>query len=158
MKTFLRRFGIFTGYFLAFISLLMALACSYRHASLGLDLEEKSVAKNPTMVLTTFYRLNWPGNGTLLIGGSSNRIPETGHSFQAYDIGGTFNESPHGEIPHFLGFGYTSKVWDDGFGKQHPSEPQLWSKWVSIPAFLPTLFFALPSLHLASLARKSPKP
>jgi hypothetical protein len=151
MRTFLWRFWVFTGYFLAFVFLIMSLACSYRHASLGLDLEEKS----PPTLLATYYRLNWPGNGTLTIGGSSKRISEAGHKFEAYDIGGTFNDPPTEGTPHFLGFGAKDSVWEDDYNKSHPDAPKLWSRWLCIPAFLPALLFGLGAFFLA---RKSPKP
>jgi hypothetical protein len=150
MRTFLRRFGISIGYSLAFVTLVMSLACSYRHASVGLDLEEK----NPPMVLATYYRINWPGNGTLMLGGSSNRFSGDKHSFQAYDLAGTFNKPPDGEIPHFLGFGYANKQWEDDYNMAHSDAPKLWSRWLCIPAFLPTLIFGLSAFFLA---RKSSK-
>jgi hypothetical protein len=148
----MKRFLSLLFYFLAFVALSMSLLCSYKYASLGLDRDEK----NPPMVLSTHYRLRWPGNGTLMIGGSSQRNLESkDHPFEAFDIGGTFGEPSHDDISHVLGFGYINAVWEDAHNKAHPDDPKLWSKWLCIPAFLPAPLFAFIAMRLARKTHKA---
>lgn len=69
-----------------FFLLLITLPLSYRYTSLGIDVETLGHGR----VACTYYRLRWPGDGSVVIG----RIAEHRHvdrkPLQSFDLGGVF--------------------------------------------------------------------
>ncbi|HEX8325188.1 MAG TPA: hypothetical protein VF595_14900 [Tepidisphaeraceae bacterium] len=68
--------------------LLVAWPMTYRYTSLGID----SDATDGSDVVSTYYRLRWPGNGIMMIGYLVERHPHRGMPIEAFDLGGTFLE------------------------------------------------------------------
>ena len=116
------------------ISVLFALMFVFSYSylnNLGLD-EEK---KNGQNIIQTFYRIQWPGNGSFLIGFISRYKQDFSEPFERYDLGGAFFERPWKEAVQSIwnktGFWYIN---DQG-------SKFLQEIWIGVPSWLPVLVF-----------------
>jgi hypothetical protein len=60
---------------------------SHRYTSLGLDLEQ---ADGPSRARCTFYRLRWPGDGSVCVGRLVTHRPAHAKPLARFDLGGRF--------------------------------------------------------------------
>src|SRR5438477_8600676 len=69
---------------------------SHRYTSLGLDLEH---AESPTRVRCTFYRLRWPGDGSVCLARLVEHRAADAKPLEPLDLGGRFFKSAKGTRP-----------------------------------------------------------
>jgi hypothetical protein len=60
---------------------------NHRYTSLGLDLEQPD---GPTRVRCTFYRLRWPGDGSVCVGRLVEHRAADAKALERFDLGGRF--------------------------------------------------------------------
>jgi len=99
--------------------------------SFGLDVEKK----NGKDIIQTFYHIQWPGNGSFLVGFISIYKGGLSKSFEHYDLGAGFFQHPWKptvkSIWNKIGFWYINN---------HGSK-FIQQFWIGIPSWLPVLFF-----------------
>jgi hypothetical protein len=95
------------GYFAlaVFILLLLTWPLTYRYTSLGIDSEEQ-VGQS---VYGRYYRVRWPGNGTVMVGYvDAHHHVRPDKPADAFDLGGTFLQPAKAPSPrsvaNWLGF------------------------------------------------------
>ena len=84
---------------LAVVLLLVLLALwplTFRYTSLGIDTE----SVHGQSVESRFYRLRWPGDGSLMVGWIDEHRPAAEGRPQSFDLGGLFLLPPRTMTPH----------------------------------------------------------
>ncbi|MEP0834542.1 hypothetical protein NDI48_25600 [Microcoleus sp. AS-A8] len=115
--------------FLLSLTFVMMWLFSYRfYTSLGVDTDRADGSD----VITGYYRIRWPGNGSFWIGGGAYRHPDEGKPLQAFDLGGVFFQPPPRSQPH----SFWNRV---GFWLKRESELNQWQFWIGVPSWLPVL-------------------
>ncbi|MDB5326668.1 MAG: hypothetical protein JWM57_2237 [Phycisphaerales bacterium] len=66
--------------------LLLTWPLTYWYTSLGID---SDVAQGNDVV-STYYRVRWPGQGIMMVGYVIERVPAHGKPIEPFDLGGTF--------------------------------------------------------------------
>ncbi|CAN5437520.1 hypothetical protein BH10PLA1_BH10PLA1_04120 [soil metagenome] len=74
------------GPFLALILLLLTWPIAWMYSSLGIDLETPV----GTQVVCVFYRVRWPGDGSIMIGRIDEPLRAPKHPLERFDLGGVF--------------------------------------------------------------------
>ena len=82
---------IIAGLWVASAALLALWPLSHRYTSLGLDLEQP---ENPTRVRCTFYRLRWPGDGSVCLARLVEHRAADAKALERFDLGGRFFKPP----------------------------------------------------------------
>lgn len=126
--------------FLLSLTFLMMWLLSYSfYTSLGVDTDRA----NGSNVITAYYRIRWPGNGSFWIGGGAYRHPNQGKPLEPFDLGGVFFQVPQRPQPHSLwnrmGFWLIRIVSEDGTHDKTQSAPSQWQFWMGVPSWLPVL-------------------
>lgn len=75
------------AFWLASAALLAFWPLSHRYTSLGLDLEQPD---GPDRVRCTFYRLRWPGDGSVCVGRLVEHRAADAKPLERFDLGGRF--------------------------------------------------------------------
>ncbi len=113
----------------------------------GLDEENK----NGQDIIQTFYRIEWPGNGSFVIGFISRYKQDFSEPFERYDLGGSFFDRPWKptvkSIWNKIGFWYI-----DNHGGN-----VIRQFWIGIPSWLPVLFFGGMALILRTKSLEARK-
>jgi len=126
---------------LACVGVVLWLVGCYRYSSLGLDHNVSTAGAG----LVTYYRLRWPGDGSLWLGLCSHRVPSSQLSRYPLEPGGRLLATP--VIPaasspwNKLGFWLVSDVDADPLGVLNWPDP-VRSYWVGLPGWLPSLVLA----------------
>jgi len=108
---------------------------SYSSASwLGVVLRKD---ERRTLTHTTYLRIQWPGNGSLRVGGGSLRRPISSAPEDAFNLEAKLFKSPRRFEPRSLwnrlGFWWVDAPQEDA---EHMND---WTFWVGIPSWLPLL-------------------
>lgn len=113
----------------------------FRYSSLGLDHN----ASNAGGGLVTYYRIRWPGDGSLWFGLCSHRVPRSQLSRYPLEPGGRLFAAPMSPAPssrwNRLGFWLATDVEADPLGVLNWPDP-VRSRWLALPGWLPTLVLA----------------
>ncbi|MEQ1891314.1 MAG: hypothetical protein ABL998_02130 [Planctomycetota bacterium] len=127
---------------LTLASALLWLAGCFRYSSVGLDHNLRSGEAG----LVTYYRVRWPGDGSLWVGRSSHRVPRAQLSRYPLEPGGRLLGSPVIPRPssrwNRLGFWCVTDVDADPLGMLNWPDP-VQSHWLGMPGWLPTLLLFL---------------
>ncbi len=98
-----KRFRSFAALTL-FIALLLVWPLTHRYTSLGID-SEQMIGQS---VYGRYYRVRWPGNGSMLVGYVDEHHHFHGKPADAFDLGGTFLQPAKAPRPrsvaNWLGF------------------------------------------------------
>jgi len=128
--------GIWLG--LACASAVLWIAGCFRYSSLGLDHNASTAAGG----LVTYYRLRWPGDGSLWLGLCSHHVPRAQLSRYSLEPGGRFLGAPLSPVPsspwNRSGFWLVTDVEADPLGVLNWPDP-VQSRWLGIPGWLPTV-------------------
>lgn len=112
--------------FLFFI--ILWLSSYFRHSAIGVDIDRYSTAG----IEYHYYRMNWPGNGSILIGkGHSLRSAGYQKPLAFFDLAGVFFQPVYRQLPVAA-----SSMNHIGFWYINLPEQQF---WLGIPAWLPVL-------------------
>ena len=99
--------------------------------SFGLDVEKK----NGQDIIQTYYHIQWPGNGSFIIGFISRYKKDLSKPFERYDFGAGFFQrlwvATIKSIWNKIGFWYI-----DNYGSKFIQQ-----LWIGIPSWLPVLVF-----------------
>jgi len=111
---------------------------------LGLDVEKK----NGQDIIQTFYRIQWPGNGSFIIGFISRYEEDLTKPFERYDLGGAFFDRPWKPT--------VKSIWNKiGFWHINNNGSKFIQQlWIGIPNWLPVLFFGSMAIVLRIKAWK----
>ncbi|MFB8789856.1 MAG: hypothetical protein U7123_13625 [Potamolinea sp.] len=83
-------------------------------------------------VISKYYRIRWPGNGSFLIGGGGFRNFNPGKPLEPFDLGGVFFKAPQKVQP--------KSYWNSmGFWLIRESELNQWQFWIGVPSWFPIL-------------------
>jgi hypothetical protein len=126
--------------------------CSYSYyTSLGIDLEQ---ARGPR-ILCTFYRLRWPGDGSLRVGTVVMTRPGAVRLVDPFDLGGAFFQPARRETPRSLwnrlGFWWIAET------REQAGEPPTQEFWVGLPSWLPSVVGGAATLWMARESRSVSK-
>ena len=133
--------------FLGFIGTATLWATSYTHyTSLGIDhdqhLNNDASDSNGKSILHSYYRVRWPGNGSIWFGGGQSKRPiDSPKPFEAFDLAATFLY-PSPELPAIESAYNKAGFWLKTMDK--PSK----QFWIGVPAWLPVVIFGFLSLLL----------
>ncbi|MEW6498581.1 MAG: hypothetical protein AB1589_39695 [Cyanobacteriota bacterium] len=109
------------------------------YTSLGVDSDRADASD----VITAYYRIRWPGNGSFWIGGGTYRHPGEGKRLDPFDLGGVFFQAPQRPQPHSfwnrIGFWLIPIILEDGTNGSIESTPSQWQFWIGVPSWLPML-------------------
>jgi hypothetical protein len=127
----------------ALISLLMWLLGQHYYTSIGLDLE----APHGERVRQTYYRVRWPGNGDLWLGGGERERPASRRLVEPFDPACTWLASPK-HLPQPRSTWNHLGWWLVEDPRTDPSDgptgaPLVWGWWVGVPGWLPVVLFGL---------------
>jgi hypothetical protein len=138
----LRRFLIITLGLISTFFLALWIAGHYRYTTFGPDKNEM----RGEQAYTTYYRVRWPGDGSMWLGyaGQPHEINKDSH--KEWDLGGTFFAPPTLIEPKTdwqrAGFWNVPNVENDPFEPlRYPGADE--SKWIGMPGWLPVLIFGL---------------
>lgn len=110
----------------------------FRYTSLGLD---RNVASGADGVVT-YYRIRWPGDGSLWLGCSAHRVPRAELSRYPLEPGGRLLGDPVIPRPasrwNRAGFWLVTDVEADPLGVLNWPDP-VRSRWLGVPGWLPAL-------------------
>jgi hypothetical protein len=102
-----------------FVVLLLAWPLTFRYTSFGID-SEQMIGQS---VFGRYYRVRWPGNGSLMIGYVDEHHHFRGKAADAFDLGGTFLQPAKPPRPrsvaNWLGFWWIDV--DHEFGQDDPA-------------------------------------
>lgn len=119
---------------MALVSCIMWLTSYFYYTSIGIDSEYVDHQQDESSNLgNNYYRVRWPGNGSLWIGGGRDysRL-EIGKTPQRFDLAGTFFQSPRRleskSVFNMLGFWWINE------NRQ---------TWIGVPAGLPAILLGL---------------
>lgn len=126
---------------LALWLLAMSLVSWSLYTSYGVDLE----ADEGDVVRCTYYRVRWPGNGGIWLGGGAHQRRPQQKPFQSFDpAASAFHPLRGYRIPeptnvwNRLGFWWIAEPATDPSNRA--SRPRLlWGFWVGVPSWLPVL-------------------
>ena len=133
--------------FLGFIGTAALWATSYTHyTSIGIDhdqhINNEGSDSNNKNILHSYYRVRWPGNGSIWFGGGqSKRSINSPKPFEAFDLAATFLY-PNPELP-IIESAYNKA----GFWLKNREKPSQ-QFWLGIPAWLPVVILGFLSLFL----------
>jgi hypothetical protein len=122
------------------------------YTSLGVDTDR---ADGP-YVMSSYYRIRWPGDGSFWIGGGAYRHAYEGKPLEPFDLGGRFFLAPRRPMPQSfwnrIGFWLIQIGLGNGKNGKTESAASQWQLWIGVPSWLPVLVTgALPvqwwSLH-----------
>lgn len=136
-----RLFSILCGVsFLLSLSFLVMWSFSYGfYTSLGVDMERA----DGSQVISAYYRIRWPGNGSFWIGGGAFRHPDEGKPLEPFDLGGSFFLAPRRPLPqsfwNHLGFWLIRIGLDNSTNGKTESVATQWQFWIGVPSYLPVL-------------------
>jgi hypothetical protein len=117
----------------------MWIASHWTYTSLGIDRETLEPSGN---VLSRCYRVRWPGDGSLWLGGGyALEPPSPSRKLDAFDLGGRFFKAPRRPTARSawnrIGF------WRVPLGEGEGNVGRVGECWVSAPGWLPALVLAL---------------
>lgn len=96
--------------------------------SLGID-TDRAEGSN---VISKYYRIRWPGNGSFWIGGGGFRRSDQRKPLEPFDLGGVFFKAPKKVQP--------KSYWNSmGFWLIRESELNQWQFWIGVPSWFPIL-------------------
>jgi len=85
----------------------------------------------------TYWRVRWPGDGSLRLGGGAHYRPLESAPVEAFDLGGVFFQPAQRAVPRSfwnrLGFWWVD---EEGEGE---GASFIWRRWIGIPSWLPLL-------------------
>lgn len=114
--------------FIAVVFLVFGLSSYTHYSTLGIDNEQVQGEQ----VDYHYYRLWWPGNGALLIGGGASFKPyNPANHYDLFDPAGTVFRTPH---KHLEAQSWWNRI---GFWYIHDSSTRQF--WLGLPALLPAL-------------------
>jgi hypothetical protein len=120
----------------------------------GVDMEHEE----RDQFVIAYYRLRWPGDGSLWIGGTSYARPRANRPLERFDLGGVFFLRPRRPQPRTvwnrLGFWRDRYRMPDSERDPRAWLQQVWGHWDGIPGWLPVLLFGLPALWIFRQRRK----
>lgn len=123
--------------------LLLAFVGSFYYTSMGVDLE----ADEGDNVRCTYYRIRWPGDGSLWLGGGEHYRPLRLRPLCPFDPASSAFRKPE-HFPEALTFWNRLGFWwivdpvSDPCNK-HGHPKLTWGFWFGIPAWLPAVFTGL---------------
>ncbi len=107
------------------------------YTSFGVDTDRADGA----YVMSAYYRIRWPGNGSVWIGGGAFRHPFEGKPLEPFDLGGSFFLAPRRPPPQSIwnrmGFWLLPIVSDDRPNGKTQSTANQWQFWIGVPSWLP---------------------
>ena len=128
-----------------FVLLLWIVGCSY-YTSVGLDHDEF----DGTLVKSSYYRVRWPGDGSLWLGGGTFHFSQAQHALEPLDLAAIFLQPPRRPVPitvwNKFGFWWTQT--------NNPAERTA-EYWLGFPGWLPVVLTSIPMLSSYVLNRKS---
>ena len=134
--------------FFSFIVATALWATSYTHyTSVGIDHDQHVDTRNndkasDKSIIHFYYRVRWPGNGSIWFGGGQSRRPhDSPKPFETFDLAATFLY-PNPVLPTIESSYNKVGFWLKTMEK--PSE----QFWLGIPACLPVLILGLLSIAL----------
>ena len=112
----------------------------FRYTSIGLDRETEM---DDHRVQMDYYRVRWPGNGDIWIGGGAHSRPMTAQPLEPFDPASTFFIDRH-PVPEPKSIWNRWGWWYFPAPKTDPSDappgaPLVWGWWVGVPGWLPAL-------------------
>ncbi len=143
-----RLYSILCGVsFLLSLTFLVMWLFSYEfYTSLGIDMDRT----DGSYVMSTNYRIRWPGNGSFWIGTYAYRHPPEGKPLEPFDLGGRFFQAPRRPPPQSfwnrIGFWSIRSIPDDSTGKTESAINQ-WQRWIGVPSWLPVLLTGALPVH-----------
>jgi len=145
-----RRALVYAGWLaLAGVTAVLWLVGCFRYTSVGLDHN----VSTGTDGLLAYYRLRWPGDGSVWIGRSSHHVPRSQLSRYPFEPGGRLLAAPVVPRPsspwNRAGFWLVTEVENDPLGVLNWPDP-VQSQWIGVPGWLPALLL----LGLAWRARR----
>lgn len=128
---------------LGFIGTAALWATSYTHyTSVGIDHDQHVNNEANKSILHSYYRVRWPGNGSIWFGGGQSKRPiDSPKPFEAFDLAATFLY-PNPELPIIESAYNKAGFWLKSIEK--PSK----QFWLGLPAWLPFVILGFLSLLL----------
>jgi hypothetical protein len=122
-KTVLRTIMLLTGAVFLFFWLT---GFRYYHSA-GID---RDVADGQG-VWHNYYRFQWPGDGTLRIGGSGHRVEPPDRQLEPFDLGGVLFRAPNVGV----------SAWDGicRFSLSREHQADVWATFLIVPGWFPAL-------------------
>lgn len=154
----LRRLAFAASCALALGFALTWAAGMFAYTCAGIDREEVEGDR----VLVTYYRLRWPGDGSVWAGFAAHHRPLADGPPDRFDLGGSFFEKPKRPASRSfcerLGFRRVGRPAEDPFRPaRYPGAVR--SGWLAVPGWLPALLFsAWPARRLARRRRRGQGP
>jgi len=109
------------------------------YTSVGIDADQ--VKGN--QVLSSYYRVRWPGNGSFWLGGEADYRPLSAGPVEKFDLGGVFFDRPP-QRPKPRSFWNQAGFWwfKNSFRTQKNHQPT-WIFWIGVPSWLPVMLTGL---------------
>ena len=151
-----RRVGVVASGVLALGFAVMWVAGRFTYTSVGMDHD----VVNGDRVAAGYYRLRWPGDGSLWIGGGSHDRPLSAGPPERFDPAAAWFGRPNRPEPRSawnrLGFWWVGSAADDPFLPAGASGT-VRSGWVAVPGWLPVVLFGTwPVWRLVRRCRRRP--
>jgi hypothetical protein len=116
----------------------------FRYTSIGLDRETLSGADRVQM---DYFRVRWPGNGDVWVGGGGHERPLAAGSVEPFDPASAIFIRHHPppeprSAANRWGWWYLPDPKPDPSGRPNPA-PLVWGWWVGVPGWLPAVLFGI---------------
>jgi hypothetical protein len=113
------------------------------YSTVGIDRDRRD---SDASVCCRYYRVRWPGDGSLHIGGGVSHYRFGSKAVEPFDWGGRFFQAPRRDVPRSffnrLGFWWIQKQYDDAWTVKDASLTKPSELWIGVPGFLPGILFA----------------
>ena len=103
----------------------------YRYSAVGIDTDRL----DGTTITHSYYRLRWPGDGTVRCGIGEKLYSLDEEDLDPVDLAGRLFQKPTTELHRSAKWGFA--VWHSPEAYDTEDGRHLWARWMSVPAWLP---------------------